>query len=107
MGSPAPSLPYDWEGLSPDGRRALQDVALPLALGLSLSEIASRRGETRRSLSRRLEELRAELEAQAAPPVCERADRPGVPVTQVAAQLGHSRKSMTLDVYSHVLLGES
>ena len=28
----------------------------------------------------------------------------GVPVTQVAAQLGHSKKSLTLDVYSHVLL---
>jgi hypothetical protein len=30
----------------------------------------------------------------------------GVPVTQVAAQLGHSRKSLTLDVYSHVLMGD-
>jgi integrase len=30
----------------------------------------------------------------------------GVPVTAVAAQLGHSKKSLTLDVYSHVLLGE-
>lgn len=30
----------------------------------------------------------------------------GVPVTQVAAQLGHSRKSLTLDTYSHVLIGE-
>lgn len=29
----------------------------------------------------------------------------GVPVTEVAAQLGHSRKSLTLDTYSHVLLG--
>jgi integrase len=28
----------------------------------------------------------------------------GVPVTTVAAQLGHSRNSMTLDTYSHVLL---
>ena len=28
----------------------------------------------------------------------------GVPVTTLAAQLGHSKKSMTLDVYSHVLL---
>jgi integrase len=28
----------------------------------------------------------------------------GVPVTTLAAQLGHSRKSMTLDTYSHVLL---
>lgn len=27
----------------------------------------------------------------------------GVSVTQVAAQLGHSRKSLTLDTYSHVL----
>jgi integrase len=27
----------------------------------------------------------------------------GVPVTQVAAQLGHSRNSLTLDTYSHVL----
>jgi integrase len=30
----------------------------------------------------------------------------GVPVTQVAAQLGHARKSLTLDIYSHVLLDE-
>jgi len=28
----------------------------------------------------------------------------GVPVTAVAAQLGHSKKSITLDVYSHVLV---
>lgn len=27
----------------------------------------------------------------------------GVPVTQVAAQLGHSKKSLTLDTYSHVM----
>ena len=32
--------------------------------------------------------------------------RAGVPVTDLAAQLGHSKKSMTLDVYSHVLLSE-
>ncbi len=30
----------------------------------------------------------------------------GVPVTNVAAQLGHTRKSLTLDTYSHVLLDE-
>jgi integrase/recombinase XerD len=30
----------------------------------------------------------------------------GVPVTDLAAQLGHSRKSLTLDVYSHVLIDE-
>jgi integrase len=30
----------------------------------------------------------------------------GIPVTKVAAQLGHSRNSMTLDVYSHVLLDD-
>ena len=30
----------------------------------------------------------------------------GVPVTQVAAQLGHSRNSLTLDTYSHVLVGD-
>jgi integrase len=28
----------------------------------------------------------------------------GVPVTLVAAQLGHSRKSLTLDTYSHVMV---
>jgi integrase len=28
----------------------------------------------------------------------------GVPVTLVAAQLGHSKNSMTLDVYSHVVV---
>jgi integrase len=32
--------------------------------------------------------------------------REGVPVTDLAAQLGHSKKSLTLDVYSHVLLAE-
>jgi integrase len=30
----------------------------------------------------------------------------GVPVTTLAAQLGHSRKSLTLDTYSHVLLAD-
>jgi integrase len=30
--------------------------------------------------------------------------REGVPVTELAAQLGHARKSMTLDTYAHVLL---
>ena len=30
----------------------------------------------------------------------------GVPITQVAAALGHAKKRMTLDVYSHVLLEE-
>jgi integrase len=33
--------------------------------------------------------------------------REGVPVTDLAAQLGHSKKSMTLDVYSHVLLNDT
>lgn len=32
--------------------------------------------------------------------------REGVPVTNLAAQLGHSRKSLTFDTYSHVLLSE-
>ena len=30
----------------------------------------------------------------------------GVPVTDLAAQFGHTRKSLTLDTYSHVLLGD-
>jgi integrase len=30
--------------------------------------------------------------------------REGVPVTELAAQLGHSKNSLTLDTYSHVLL---
>jgi integrase len=30
--------------------------------------------------------------------------REGVPVTELAAQLGHSKKSLTLDTYSHVLV---
>lgn len=30
----------------------------------------------------------------------------GVPVTDLAAQLGHAKKSMTLDTYSHVLLSD-
>jgi integrase len=33
--------------------------------------------------------------------------REGVPVTELAAQLGHARKSMTLDTYSHVLLDDA
>jgi integrase len=33
--------------------------------------------------------------------------REGVPVTEIAAHVGHSRKSLTLDVYGHVLIGES
>jgi len=28
----------------------------------------------------------------------------GVPVTTLAAQLGHTKKSVTLDTYSHVLI---
>jgi integrase len=32
--------------------------------------------------------------------------REGVPVTDLAAQLGHARKSLTLDTYSHVLVAE-
>jgi hypothetical protein len=32
--------------------------------------------------------------------------RQGVPVTDLATQLGHSKKSMTLDTSSHVLLGD-
>lgn len=30
----------------------------------------------------------------------------GVPATQVAAQLGHSKTSRTFDTYSHVLIGD-
>jgi hypothetical protein len=30
----------------------------------------------------------------------------GVPVTKVAAQLGHSRKSLTLDTYAHVMIAD-
>jgi integrase len=30
----------------------------------------------------------------------------GVPVTHVAAQLGHSKTSLTFDTYSHVLIGD-
>jgi integrase len=33
--------------------------------------------------------------------------REGVPVTELAAQLGHMRSSMTLDTYSHVLLDDA
>jgi len=32
--------------------------------------------------------------------------REGIPVTELAAQLGHARKSMTLDTYAHVLLAD-
>jgi hypothetical protein len=30
----------------------------------------------------------------------------GVPVTEIAAHLGHARNSLTLDTYSHVLLDD-
>jgi integrase len=30
----------------------------------------------------------------------------GVPVTELAAHLGHARKSMTLDTYAHVLVAD-
>jgi integrase len=30
----------------------------------------------------------------------------GVPVTLLAAQLGHTKKSLTLDTYSHVLMAD-
>jgi integrase len=32
--------------------------------------------------------------------------REGVPITEIAAHVGHARKSLTLDTYSHVLLDE-
>src|SRR5262249_48754011 len=32
--------------------------------------------------------------------------REGVPVTEIAAQVGHARKSLTLDRYAHVLVAE-
>ena len=39
-------------------------------------------------------------------PLREREDPPGRPVTDLAAHLGHSRRSLTLDTYSHVLLAD-
>jgi hypothetical protein len=44
------------------------------------------------------------LAARPPPPVRKRPDR-GVPVTNLAAQLGHTRTSVTLDTFSHVLVG--
>ena len=32
--------------------------------------------------------------------------REGIPVTEVAAHVGHSRKSLTLDTYAHVLIDD-
>ncbi len=32
--------------------------------------------------------------------------REGIPVTEIAAHVGHAKKSLTLDTYSHVLLNE-
>jgi integrase len=32
--------------------------------------------------------------------------REDVPVTEIAAHVGHSRKSLTLDTYAHVLIDE-
>jgi integrase len=33
--------------------------------------------------------------------------REGVPITIIAAHVGHSRKSLTLDTYAHVLIDEA
>jgi integrase len=33
--------------------------------------------------------------------------REGVPITEISAHVGHARKSLTLDVYSHVLIDEN
>jgi integrase len=33
--------------------------------------------------------------------------REGIPVTQIAAHVGHSRKSLTLDTYAHVLIDDA
>jgi integrase len=33
--------------------------------------------------------------------------REGAPVTELAAQLGHARKSLTLDTYTHVLMADA
>lgn len=32
--------------------------------------------------------------------------REGVPITNIAAHVGHRRKSLTLDTYAHVLIDE-
>jgi integrase len=32
--------------------------------------------------------------------------REGIPVTEIAAHVGHSRKSLTLDTYAHVLIDD-
>ena len=32
--------------------------------------------------------------------------REGVPITEISAQVGHSRKSLTLDTYAHVLIDD-
>src|SRR5262249_7145743 len=32
--------------------------------------------------------------------------REGVPVTEIAAQVGHAKKSLTLDTYAHVLIDD-
>jgi integrase len=32
--------------------------------------------------------------------------REGVPITEISAQVGHSRKSLRLDTYSYVLVGD-
>jgi integrase len=32
--------------------------------------------------------------------------REGVPITNIAAHVGHSRKSLTLDTYAHVLIDD-
>lgn len=50
--------------LSPRARIILRQIALPISLGYSKDEIASRLGRTRRWVNHRLDELRDEIERQ-------------------------------------------
>jgi hypothetical protein len=50
---------------------------------------------------------RALFAARPTPPLRQVQIARGVPVTNIAAQLGHSRNSMTLHTYGHVLVDQN
>jgi DNA-directed RNA polymerase specialized sigma24 family protein len=54
----------EWEKLSDRGRWILQQVALPVALGLSYNEVARRLGCSRPVVGRWLDELAEEIRNQ-------------------------------------------
>jgi RNA polymerase sigma factor (sigma-70 family) len=61
----AAAISSDLAGLSPRGRRIVEEVAVPVASGESYDSVAQRLGIRRNEVARRLEEVRNELLGQA------------------------------------------